>query len=129
MSRNVNDAVCDRHAMIAEFTLPYPPSVNNYLARTRRGFRTTEKTKLFKQECACRLRASTKERFIGPVIVDILANPPDIVRRDLDNLLKVTLDAMTTAGVWADDSQIDYLSIQRGPMVPGGVLFVRVSSR
>jgi Holliday junction resolvase RusA-like endonuclease len=36
---------------------------------------------------------------------------------------------LTTAGVWADDSQIDYLSIQRGPMVPGGVLFVRVSSR
>lgn len=114
--------------MIAEFTLPYPPSVNHYLARTRRGFRTTEKTRIFKKECACRVRSATKERFIGPVIVEILANPPDLVRRDLDNLLKVTLDAMTTAGVWEDDSQVDRLSIQRLPMVPGGVLFVRVSS-
>lgn len=113
--------------MISEFTLPYPPSANHYLARTRRGVRTTEQTKIFKQECACRLQGPPSERFCGPVMVEVLANPPDNSRRDLDNLLKVTLDAMTHAGVWKDDSQIDMLTIQRGPIVPGGVLFVRVT--
>lgn len=114
--------------MIAEFTLPYPPSANHYLARTRRGVRTTEQTQRFKQECARRLRGTPHERFCGPVRVEVLANPPDHARRDLDNMLKVTLDAMTAAGVWKDDSQIDMLTIQRGPMVPGGVLFVRVTA-
>lgn len=113
--------------MIVEFTLPYPPSVNHYLARTRRGVRTTEQTRRFKQECACRLQGAPSERFCGPVMVEVLANPPDHSRRDLDNLLKVTLDALTHAGVWQDDSQIDMLTIQRGPIVPGGVLFVRVT--
>lgn len=114
--------------MIAEFTLPYPPSANHYLARTRRGVRTTEQTQRFKQECAFRLRGTPHDRFCGPVRVEVLANPPDHARRDLDNMLKVTLDAMTAAGVWKDDSQIDMLTIQRGPMVPGGVLFVRVTA-
>ncbi|HMW57759.1 MAG TPA: RusA family crossover junction endodeoxyribonuclease [Nitrospira sp.] len=113
--------------MIVEFTLPYPPSVNHYLARTRRGVRTTEQTRRFKQECAGLLMWSPKERFCGAVRVEVMANPPDNSRRDLDNLLKVTLDAMTHAGVWKDDSQIDMLTIQRGPIVPGGVLFVRVT--
>jgi crossover junction endodeoxyribonuclease RusA len=40
--------------------------------------------------------------------------PPDARRRDLDNLLKATLDALTAAGIWADDALIDDLRIQRG---------------
>ena len=49
---------------------------------------------------------------------------PDKRRRDLDNLLKATLDSLTHAGVWSDDSQIDALSIRRFPI--GGMLKVRI---
>jgi crossover junction endodeoxyribonuclease RusA len=39
--------------------------------------------------------------------------------------LKATLDALTHAGVWEDDSQIDALTITRAPLV-GGMLKVRI---
>lgn len=47
------------------------------------------------------------------VSVEIEAWLPDLRRRDVDNLLKAPMDALTHGGVWEDDSQIDYLSIRR----------------
>jgi crossover junction endodeoxyribonuclease RusA len=54
--------------------------------------------------------------------VHITACPPDNRRRDLDNLLKATLDAMQHAGLYDDDSQIDSLKITRGPVEKPGCL-------
>lgn len=56
--------------------------------------------------------------------VALVLSPPDKRKRDLDNYLKATLDAMTHAGVFVDDSQIDALSIERGEVEPrfGGVV-------
>lgn len=54
------------------------------------------------------------KKFAGRLDVAIYAFPPDKRRRDLDNLLKSCLDALTHAGVWLDDSQIDVLQIRRG---------------
>jgi crossover junction endodeoxyribonuclease RusA len=34
----------------------------------------------------------------------------------LDNYMKSLLDALTKIGVWEDDSQIDRLTIARGPL-------------
>jgi crossover junction endodeoxyribonuclease RusA len=53
-----------------------------------------------------------REPISRPIRVDILATPPDKRRRDLDNLLKAPLDALTHAGVWSDDSLIRHLSIR-----------------
>jgi len=55
--------------------------------------------------------------------------PPDGRRRDLDNLQKALCDALQHAGVYADDSQIDRLDVQRGPVVPGGKVIVQVTER
>jgi len=43
----------------------------------------------------------------------IEAFPPDKRRRDLDNLIKAIQDSLQYAGVYEDDSQIDYLTIKR----------------
>jgi len=52
--------------------------------------------------------------------IDIVACPPDRRRRDIDNTLKATLDALVAAGLFADDEQIDDLHITRGvPDKPG----------
>lgn len=45
--------------------------------------------------------------------MEILANPPDNRRRDLDNLLKGTLDSLQHANIYPDDNQIDKLKIER----------------
>jgi crossover junction endodeoxyribonuclease RusA len=63
----------------------------------------------------------------GKLAVALVAHPPDIRRRDLDNLLKASLDSLTHAGVWVDDSQIKALSIEWGNVVAGGRLDVVVS--
>ena len=38
---------------------------------------------------------------------------PNRLRRDLDNLPKAVLDALTHAGLWVDDAQIDCLMLAR----------------
>ena len=59
----------------------------------------------------------------GGLQVQVQAYMPDKRKRDLDNTLKAVFDAMTHAGVWKDDSQIDDLRIVRsGVEAPGRVL-------
>lgn len=60
--------------------------------------------------------------------MSIRLDPPDRRRRDLDNALKGTLDALEKAGVYNDDGQIDKLSIERGEVVKGGALVVRIQA-
>jgi len=52
------------------------------------------------------------------------AYPPDNRRRDLDNLLKSTIDSLQAAGVYDDDSQIDDLRIVRCETSKPGKLLV-----
>ncbi|WP_407570713.1 RusA family crossover junction endodeoxyribonuclease [Deinococcus altitudinis] len=54
--------------------------------------------------------------------------PPDRRRIDIDNRIKAGLDALTHAGVWADDSLIDRLTVQRGPVVKGGRVAVTITA-
>jgi crossover junction endodeoxyribonuclease RusA len=51
------------------------------------------------------------KRITGDLKVTIEAFRPDERRRDLDNLLKSTLDALAHAGLYEDDSQIRDLRI------------------
>lgn len=61
--------------------------------------------------------------------VHVDAWPPDLRKRDLDNLFKSTLDALVYADVMLDDSQIDHLSITRHPKLTGGRLYVHIEER
>jgi len=63
---------------------------------------------------------------VGRLAVDIYVNPPDKRKRDLDNIPKALLDALTHAGIWEDDSQIDQLTITRGPVIKQGLAIVTI---
>ena len=63
----------------------------------------------------------------GPCAVTISAYMPDKRRRDLDNLLKATLDALVHAAVIDDDSHISDLRITRAGHEPGGYLLVTIT--
>lgn len=54
--------------------------------------------------------------------MEVVAYPPDKRRRDLDNLGKSLLDSLQHAGLYQDDSQIDYLSFERMPELLGKVI-------
>jgi crossover junction endodeoxyribonuclease RusA len=95
------------------FSLPWPPSVNNYWKPRPRGkgLYICPAGVLFREETCVLLAGSTPLQ--GRLAVHIEAMPPDRRKRDLDNLLKPTLDAMEHARVFEDDSQIDQLRIDR----------------
>ncbi len=92
-------------------TLPWPPSVNHYWRHSNGIFHVSKEGKAYRK-----IVASTcygRGHIEGSVVMEILAYPPDERTRDLDNLLKATLDSLAHAGVYGDDSQIDRLCIDR----------------
>lgn len=73
------------------------------------------------------VRQLTEERefqaldiLLGPVTVGIIVTVPrpkttklPHPKPDVDNYAKAVLDAMTDAGIWANDSQVAFLVIQK----------------
>lgn len=110
---------------VLQLTLPWPPTVNTYYRNVNGKTLISEKGRQYRAAVADQVLIQRGAKMLeGRLAVAITAHVPDQRRRDLDNLLKSTLDALTHAGVWLDDQQIDSLSIERGPI--GGMLRVKV---
>lgn len=52
--------------------------------------------------------------------------PRDKRKQDIDNRIKALWDALTDAGVFDDDEQIDVLIVQRGEIRKGGGCLVMI---
>ena len=109
-------------------TLPFPPALNSYYRHV--VVRGQPRTLISADGREYRERV---KRVVGPVAtlrgrlaVCVLACPPDRRARDLDGMHKALLDALTHAGVWADDSLIDVLMTVRGDRVRGGRVVLRI---
>ena len=109
-----------------EMTLPWPPSVNTYwrnfdgrmiISARGREYRETVGDQMTLQKMV--------KHFKGQLRVEIEAFRPDKRRRDLDNLLKATLDGLAHAGVYEDDSQIVDLRIYWAKDI-GGMLKIKI---
>lgn len=108
--------------------LPYPPSVNTYWRSVSKG---PMAGRVLISEEGRNYRASVLQlvdelKLDSRLRVEIEAVMPDRRKRDLDNLPKAVLDALTHAGVWGDDGQIDDLRIYRGQVEAPGHLWVRI---
>ena len=99
---------------ILRFELPYPPSVNHYYLRTSSGVITGERGKKYRRDAGILLgkhRNHFPEDTRLAVTINVFA--PDKRKRDIDNLLKCTLDSIEHAGVYKNDNQIDMLTVIR----------------
>jgi crossover junction endodeoxyribonuclease RusA len=106
------------------YELPYPPSLNHYWRHVGAKVLISAAGRAYRESVAVAL-ISQKARAVPPcrLCVELDVHPPDRRVRDLDNLLKGLLDAITHAGVWGDDSLIDRIVITRlGVEKPGRVL-------
>lgn len=114
------------HGSLA-FVLPFPPSVNTYWRTFRGRMLISAKGRQYRDDVlAAVLHADARRQFSGRLRVALVARPPDRRRRDVDNYLKAALDALTHAGVYLDDSQIDELTIKRGEVEKDGALEVYI---
>lgn len=114
-----------------ELTLPFPPSTNaiwraivqkgrvrNILSKPGREYRKSATE-------AAQAQYSGKP-IQGRLSVTITLHAPTRRAYDVDNRAKAALDAITHAGVWGDDEQVDQLTIIRGEQAKGGGCLVQI---
>lgn len=113
--------------------LPLPPSINHYWRHRIAGSGRTAfvsvyvsaEGKQFREDVAAIVATTLRPHrtIIERVRVTIDITPKDRRSFDIDNRIKAVLDALTHANVWADDSQVDHLTVIRGPVQkPGGIV-------
>lgn len=108
-------------------TYGYPPTVNTYWRRHGNTYFISEAGKRYRRDVVLIVRQQRlKLNLSGRLAIKVIAEPPDKRRRDLDNILKAPLDALTHAGVLMDDEQFDEINIVRGQPVSGGRLGVKI---
>lgn len=110
------------------FSLPWPPSNNRYYRHNRGRTHISAEGAAYRRKVADyiaeqMLDIKTPERL--RVRIDCWM--PDRRRRDLDNLQKAAFDALTKAGFWLDDSQVDDYRVVRKGVEKGGRLEITVT--
>lgn len=92
--------------------LPHPPSLNRKFVFGGKKPRNSSDVKDYYWQVKA-LGVGNKP-MEGRLDVQIIVHAPDKRKRDMDNILKVSLDAMEKANYYTDDSQIDCLRVMRG---------------
>jgi crossover junction endodeoxyribonuclease RusA len=104
----------------AEFDLPWPPSLNGYWRRVGNRTLISAAGRSYREHVVLLIRMAKLTPFTGPIRYEAVYHQPDKRRRDLDNLIKVILDSLQHAGLYADDSQVHQIDIRFGCQVDGG---------
>lgn len=112
--------------------LPWPPSVNHYYRHVGSKVLISAKGREYRRQVILWIAAHSVRwtKFAGGerLAVRVDAYPPDRRKRDLGNLDKSLMDSLQSAGVFADDEQIDDLRFVRMPPVPGGRVAVTIEA-
>jgi crossover junction endodeoxyribonuclease RusA len=91
------------------FNLPYPPSQNHIWRNGQKRTYLTAKAKIWHHHAKKALEALklTNEGIDAPVRVTLILQAPDKRKRDVHNLHKIVLDALTECNFWTDDSLVE----------------------
>lgn len=106
--------------LTVRLVLPWPPSVNRYWRSVKGRVLIADDGRKYRAAVVAHVLTSRAVPLgAHPVVVTIDAYYPDRRRRDIDNVLKAPLDALTAAGMWEDDSQVQALSIRKAGIDQG----------
>lgn len=103
--------------------LPFPPSVNGYWRSTSRGMLISERGRKYRINAIAAVYEQLRRRpqaITHDIDIHVILYPPNRARRDLDNFQKALFDAVTHAGVWADDIQIKRMVVEWGDVTCHG---------
>lgn len=110
------------------FTLPLPPTINTYYGMRPRGGRFVKPAGLaFRKAVADVVAQAGHKTLSGRLAMFVAIHPADRRSQDLDNRAKSLQDALTHAGVWLDDEQIDDLHLVRREVIKGGMVKVVIA--
>lgn len=110
------------------FTLPMPPTINTAYGRRRSGAMFVKQAGVdFRKNVAEIVAAAGHPKLTGRVSLFVAVHPATRAKQDLDNRSKTLQDALTHAGVWLDDEQIDDLHVVRREVVKGGMVRVVIT--
>ncbi len=106
------------------FILPFPPSINGMWRRVGNRTCLSKRGRQYRKDAIATLEqlALANMQLSGRLKVCMRLYPPCRRKRDVDNYPKSVFDALTHAGFWLDDEQVDMLQIVRGPVVKGGYI-------
>jgi len=113
--------------------LPYPKkiTVNSYWKTGKNGLYSNPYIKTFKALVCNAVKDSISYRNVSfgkeKIGVAINVYPPDDRIRDIDNILKATLDALQFAQVYENDSQIIQLYVEKLDKVKDGKLEIFIN--
>ncbi len=104
-----------------QLDLPWPPSINHYYGRARNGRVFIKKAgSEFRERVADIVADAGCETQEGNLALFLWVSPPDKRKRDVDNLIKATQDALQEAGCYENDCQIKGLHAEMGEPLKGG---------
>ena len=99
-----------------KLTLPFPPTLNHNVGRNGARYYKNDDYRRFPRHVGWLWLKeapplwSMSERYA--VAIELIYDSRR--RYDVDNRVKPILDALTVAGVWKDDSQVDMIAVYRG---------------
>ena len=107
--------------------IPWPPSANTYYRHVGHKILISKKGRAYQKAIQVQAMVEHWERFFRcRLSITILACPPDRRRRDLDNTQKVIFDSLQNAGIYDDDEQIDFFSIERKEVEKPGKVILKI---
>lgn len=92
--------------------LPYPDSLNRHWRYDRGIVHISRTGQEYRDKVITLCRTERVPKIGTSVSVELWIAPPDKKKRDIDNLTKAVLDALTHAGVWKDDSIVKRLHLE-----------------
>ncbi len=109
-------------------SLPLPPTINHMYGQRRGGGRFIKPAGIAFREAVAEIVAEAQlPTLLKRVRLIVGIYPATRARQDLDNRSKALQDALTHAGVFLDDEQIDELTLIRKEVVKGGKVVVVIT--
>ncbi len=121
------DCASEAGGCLIELELPWPPTINHYYGQARNGRKFIKKAGLeFRMRVAEIVAEAGQVTQEGNLALFLWVSPPDKRKRDLDNLVKATQDALQEAGAYENDCQIKGIHAEMGEVQTGGKMRVLI---
>lgn len=114
---------------MVELLLPYPPTANHFWKLNRDGSRRlSDEYRAFLHKVGVIVMAEHAGQLMsGSLQAHYFFFPPDNRRRDIGNLEKAVSDSLVRSAVMVDDCQLNSITVERAPVVKGGLTLARIS--